>query len=158
MMKMDRSKAVILLSVVAFAAILGGWYVTAYATGTNGTSTMLGPCEPGSGITGCGRMLGRLIRNGFVEVSAEYEQNIINIAESDEDVQNLLADGYTVTGVRPIIKSIVNADGDVTLRATNAIVMLTSEDATGHAAVWVDLDAGSVTKIVILSRTVIDKS
>ena len=52
MMKMDRSKALILLSVVAFAAMLGGWYVTAYATDNNGNSTMLGQCEPALGFRG----------------------------------------------------------------------------------------------------------
>ena len=158
MMKIGRTKALFLLSVVAFAAVLGGWYVTAYASATNGDSAMLGPCEPQLGSRGGGRMFGRLARNRFVEVSAEYEAKIIEIAEGDVDVQNLLADGYTVVGVRPIIRSVVDADGDVVVRARNAVVVLRSEDGMGGAAVWVDVDLGSVTKIVILSRTVIDKS
>jgi len=81
---------------------------------------------------------------------------VINIAKNDTDVQNLLADGYNVTGVRPIIKTIVEGDGSVVTKATSAIVML-EKDTTGHASVWVDLEQGKVTKIVILTRTVIEK-
>ena len=162
---MDRSKALILLSVVAFAAMLGGWYVTAYATNNSGNSTTLGLWRPGieltpelcgSGFKG-GRMPSGWGRNGFVEVSAEYNQTVINIAESDSDVQNLLAEGYSISAVRPIIKSVVQADGTVVTKATSAIVILT-KDTTGTASVWVDVTAGKVTKIVILTRTVIEKS
>jgi len=81
---------------------------------------------------------------------------VINIAESDQDVQNLLNDGYNITGVRPIIKARVEASGDVVIKATSAIVML-EKDTTGHASVWVDIEEGKVTKIEILTRTVIEK-
>ena len=162
---MDRSRILILLSVVAFAAMLGGWYVTAAATNSSGSSTALGlgrsgdelPPELGElGLNG-GRMHGGGGRNGFVEVSAEYNQTVITIMESDSDVQNLLADGYSISDVRPIIKSVVQADGTVVTKATSAIVILT-KDTTGTASVLVDVTAGKVTKIVILTRTVIDKS
>jgi len=171
MMKIDRSKALILLSVVAFAAMLGGWYVTAYATNNSGNSTTLGlrgfgveyararlrvPELRGLGFKG-GRIPSGWGRNGFVEVSAEYNQTVINIAESDSDVQNLLAEGYSISAVRPIIKSVVQADGTVVRKATSAIVIL-EKDTTGRATVYVDVTAGKVTQIVILTRTVIDKS
>jgi hypothetical protein len=165
MMKMDRSKALILLSVVAFATMLGGLYVTAYATNSSGNSTAFGlrgsgiemaPELFGSGFKG-GLMPGGMGRNGFVEVSAEYNQTVINIVESDSDVQNLLAEGYSISAVRPIIKSVVQADGTVVAKATSAVVILT-KDTAGTASVWVDVTAGKVTKIVILTRTVIDKS
>jgi len=155
--KTDRRKALILLSVVAFAAMLSGLYVTAYATNNDGNSTTLELWEPGLGFRGGGRTLDGCSRNGFVEVSAEYNQTVINIAESDEDVQNLLAEGYSISGVRPIIKTVVEADGSVVTKATKAIVML-KKDAKSTASVWVDLNAGSVTRIVILTRTVIEKS
>ena len=162
---MDRSKSLILLSMVVFAAIVGGWYVTAYASNSNGKSTILGFGEsdselaPGlmeSGFIG-GRMRGGMGCNGFVEVSAEYNQTVVTIVENDTDVQNLLSQGYSISDVRPIIKSLVQADGTVGTKATSAIVNLT-KDTTGAASVWVDVTAGKVIKIVILTRTIIDKS
>lgn len=158
---MNRSKALILLTMVAVAAIFGGIVLTSYGAdngeeNSNGFpewsngGMMQGTCGgPRGGPRGRGGF-------GFLEVSEEFKENVINIAEGDEDVQNLLADGYNVTGVRPIIKSIVEADGSVETKATSAIVML-DKDTTGKAAIWVDLEANQVTKIVILTRTVIEK-
>jgi hypothetical protein len=99
-------------------------------------------------------------RYGFLEVSEEYEAEAISIAteSGDPDVDALLAEGYSVKGGRPLIKSIVDGNSDVTTTATNAIVILENESIMSHAAVWVDLDTDSVTKIVIVTRTVIDKS
>ena len=160
-----KSKATILLTMVAVSALLGGIAVTAYATNdgeenSNGFPEwfngrmMAGICGmprggPRRGPRGWGR-------GGFVEVSEEFEENVISIAESDEDVQALLDDGYSVAGVRPIIKSLVEADGNVETKAANAIVVL-EKDETGRARAWVDLEETKVTKIVILTRTVIEK-
>jgi hypothetical protein len=111
---------------------------------------MLGPHQGPHGGRGFGRGF------GFVEVSEEFEANVLAIAESDEDVQALIDDGYNVTGVRPIIKTVVDGEGNVITQATDAIVMLEKED-TGRASVWVNLDEAKVTEIVILTRTVIEK-
>jgi len=142
---------------VAVAAILGGIVLTTYAAdngqeNSNGFAEWInGRMMPGT----CGWSRG-WGRNGFIEVSEEYEENVINIAESDDDVRGLLTDGYSVTGVRPVIKFSVDADGDVVTKATSAIVML-EKDTTSYASVWVDLEEGKVTEIVILTRTVIEK-
>ncbi len=165
MMKTDKNIALVLLSVVAFAVLLGGLYMTAYATDDSGDSTApvltapqggWAPRLGGLGLKG-GMMRGRGGCNGFVEVSAAYNETVISILESDSDVQDLLADGYSVSAVRPVLKTTVEADGTVVTRATSAIVELT-KDTTGRATVWVDVTAGKVTRIVILTRTVIDKS
>jgi hypothetical protein len=146
---------------VAVAAIFGGIALTTYASENGEENSNDFP----EGFNGemmpetCGLPRGRLRGHGcfgFVEVSEEFKQNVINIAESDEDVQNLLADGYNVTGVRPVIKSVVEADGTVVTKATDAIVIL-SNNTTSRASVWVDVEEGTVTKIVILTRTVIEK-
>jgi len=161
---MNRSKALILLTMVAVAAVLGGIALTTYAADNGEENSndfpewfnermMAGTCGMPCGRGRGGFALGRY---GFVEVSEEFEENVVNIAESDEDVQGLLADGYNVTGVRPIIKAIVEADGSVVTKATSAIVIL-CKDTTGKASVWVNVEEGTVTKIVILTRTVIEK-
>jgi hypothetical protein len=90
-------------------------------------------------------------------VSEEYKTNVITVAENDTDVQALMAEGYNVTDVRPIIETIVEADGTVTMKATTAIVALV-KDTTGRAMVWVDIESVTVTRIEIHSITIIDKS
>ena len=163
--------ALALLSVVAFAAVIGGFLLTTQAadttvttdanTANTATITVDSNCSDVLGWNFGGMGFGRHGFGGFggfgpVEVSSEFEQNVTNIAKSDTDVQNLLADGYNITSVRPVIKSVVDADGYVTTKATSAIVML-QKDTSGRASVFVNLEEGKVTRIVILTRTVIEK-
>lgn len=166
-MKIDKMKALILLSVVAVAAILSGIVWNAYSTanacptvnGENNWNSFAG-WHNGGVMTETqgwprGGMRGRGCF-GFIEVSEEFKTNVINIAKNDQDVQNLLNEGYNITGVKPIIKTIVEGDGTVVMKATNAIVML-EKDTTGRAIVKVDVENEKVTEIVILTRTVIEK-
>ena len=92
---------------------------------------------------------------GF-EVSSDFVQNVTNIAKADTDVQNLLNNGYNVTGVMPVIRSIIDGNGNVVTKATNATLIL-EKDTTGRAFVSVDLEQSKVTQVVILTRTVINK-
>jgi hypothetical protein len=114
-------------------------------------------CED-SGFGGPGMRFGRHGFGGFgqIEVSEEFKQTVTNIAGNDTDVQNLITDGYNVTSVRPIIKTVIDAEGNIVTKATSAVLML-QKDTTGHASVMVDIDQAKVTQIVILTRTVIDK-
>ncbi len=103
----------------------------------------------------------RFGRHGFgcfgpIEVSEEFEQTVMDIAESDTDVQSLIIEGYNVTLVRPIIKTVVDSEGNVVTKATNAVLIL-QKDTTGHASIMVNIEEAKVTQIVILTRTVIDK-
>jgi len=156
--EIDRKKALILLSVLTLIAIVSSAALTVYAADDDGdiakgfAGWLNGRMQMGR--CGWGRGRGRL---GLIEVSEEFEQNAIAIANEDGDVQGLLEQGYTIVGVRPIIKTIIDGNGDVTTKATDAIVMLTDDDATSRASVWVDLEEGKVTQIVILTRTVIEK-
>lgn len=149
---MTKSKTLILVAVVAMAVMLSSLYMTAYATNSVGSTSD----RPAGMVLSPGRdMLGKG-PHGFIEVSAEYEAKVISIAKSDSDVQKLLADGYNVTAVRPIIKTVVDVNGGVTMKATSAVVML-EKGTTGRASVLVNLDTAKVTQIVIQTRTVIDK-
>jgi hypothetical protein len=117
------------------------------------------------GFPQCGHMgrnglgFGSTIRGGLgfgstISVSEEFKENVMNIAKSDSDVQNLLNAGYENTYIQPIINATVQGNGDVTIKATGAIVTLRNNE--NLALVQVDLVAGNVTRIV--QRTVIEKS
>lgn len=92
-----------------------------------------------------------------LEVSEEFKRKALNIAEGDPDVQNLLREGYNITTVKPIIKAVVQGSGEVTMKASGAILVL-RKNTSGLANVEVDIEAGKVTRIIIHSRTVIQKS
>ncbi|MEM2931147.1 MAG: hypothetical protein QW797_09870 [Thermoproteota archaeon] len=100
---------------------------------------------------------GRLKRGwGPIEISEEFKNNVVNIAKSDPDVQNLLSEGYNVTCIQPIIKTVVEADGSVVAKAKSAILTL-RKNTSGMAFIWVDVENSKVTRIEIISRTVIEK-
>jgi hypothetical protein len=158
--ELERKIKTLMISTVLILAILSGVAAIVYANGVaNGTSTepgiMLGYGGCPSGGHGFGRR-GFGWGGGSITVSQEYNDTVINIVQNDSDVQNLLADGYNITDVRPIINTIVEADGTVTMKATTAIVML-SKNTTGRAFVTVNVEEEKVTEIVILTRTVIEK-
>ena len=178
-MSIDRKiTALTLLTLVALAAVMGGFLLTTQATDTSGT-TETATENTTAVITDAGCSVvsdwnvggmgfggpGHRHKGGFggfgsgfipVEVSAEFEEKVTNITKSDTDVQQLLDEGYNVTRVMPIVKTIIDGDGNVVTKATNATVML-EKDTTGRAIVSVDLEQEQVTQIIILTRTVINK-
>jgi hypothetical protein len=161
-----KTTTLILLTVVACAAITGGFLLMKQASGASDTNNTIVTNTNGAewwsyGGTGFEpRPAGGPGRNRGcypVEVSDEYVQKVIAIADNDSDVQNLLAAGYNITSVRPIIKNVIDANGYLTTRATTAVLVL-QKDSNNIARVTVDIDQGKVTQIVTLTRTVIDKS
>jgi hypothetical protein len=159
-----KNSALILLTLVAFASLLGGVLVTIHASDANSTDSNVTTATIGNLGLGLGETFGscpRFSRHGIggfgaIEISSEYNQTVTNIAENDSDVQNLIAQGYVINGVRPIVKNVVDGQGIVTTKATTAIVVLT-KDTSGYARALVDIDQSKVTEIVILTRTVIQK-
>jgi len=162
-----EGKTKILMISAAVLTILSAIAAMVYANGTgNATSTTAdfaydygnyfhgteGPLGGHGNRGGCGP-------GGFggpVTVSQEYKDNVINIAKNDTDVQELIAEGYNITDVRPIISSTVEADGTVTTKAATAIVTM-DLNTTGRAFVKVDVTQAKVTRIEIFTRTVIEK-
>ena len=92
-----------------------------------------------------------------IKLSTEYTETVNTILEADADVQTLIAEGYNVTSIRPIINSVVEADGSIVTSATTAVVKL-ENGTSGYAVVNVDVSQDAVTQIVIFTRTVIDKT
>lgn len=91
---------------VAILAVLSGVAITALAASGQNTitigqnTTVLGP-----------NVMGRVGRGQWSISKA----NVINITEQDGEVLlDLLDKGYNVTGIRPIIVSVIDADGVVT--------------------------------------------
>jgi asparagine N-glycosylation enzyme membrane subunit Stt3 len=92
-----------------------------------------------------------------IEVSQEYTDNVNAILNSDTDVANLIAEGYNVTSIHPIVKSVVQGDGSITTAANTAVVTMTN-GTSGQATVTVDVTNATVTQITTTTRTVIDKT
>ena len=180
----NKIKALGLLSLIAIAAVIGGVLLTVKAddnsnsTNTNTTLTTDSSTDNSTSTAtntsipwNCGFLgFGRHGRMGFggpggpggfgglgqIEVSADFTANVTSIAKADSDVQNLLASGYNITMIRPIIKTVIDGQGNVVTQASSAIVML-QNGTTGHSSVLVDLEKGKVTEIVTTTRTVIQK-
>jgi hypothetical protein len=177
-----KTLALTLLTITAFAAIVGELMVTAQATETNSAATdtnttvttyqssdaavlqywdvggnMTGEQGFGGGPRGHGGGGGFMGGMGNIEVSSEYTANVNAILEADTDVQNLISEGYNVTSIHPMVKDIVEADGTIATKANTATVML-QNGTSGYATVSVDIENAKVTQIVIITRTVIDKT
>jgi hypothetical protein len=173
----NKIKALGLLSLIAIAAVIGGVLVAANAqttstptttpttTTTNPTGIPIGDRMelggPGGfhGRGGCGGFGGRF-GGGFggIQVSADFTNNVTNIAKADSNFTNLLNSGYNITSITPIIREVVDGNGNVAQQATSAIIMLsngTTNGTTGRAIAVVDLTTMQVTKIVTDTRTVI---
>lgn len=174
-LKLERKVKVMMVTTVLILTILSGIAFLAYAS--RGTSDLNALMTYANGATNDANTIGNVTCNyggfyggmrafagpdhrwrpgEFLTVSQEFQDNVVNITESDSDVQKLLADGYNITGVRPIVSATVEADGTVTMKATTAIVTL-AQNTTGRATVWVNIEQAKVARIVILSMTVIEK-
>jgi hypothetical protein len=95
--------------------------------------------------------------NSNIEVSSEYNSTVNTILSSDSDVANLISEGYTVSSINPIVKSIIGSDGTITTKASTATVIM-QNGTSGIAKITVDVTNAKVTYIETITRTVIDKS
>jgi hypothetical protein len=178
----SKTKALALLSVIILATVAGSLILISNAkadtnnTGTDTTTTAVTPEQTitangncpfaiddrfgGPGFRGCPRGGMGHVHDfgglGATQISDEYKANVTNIANADSDVQNLLAQGYNVTAIRPQMTTTVDANGNVVMKATSAYLILT-KDTSGRAIVQVDLTNSQVTRIIIETRTVIQK-
>jgi hypothetical protein len=169
--KIESKTKALIISAALVLAVLSGIAYMAYANGETNDSTTA-TTIPWSDLSqfyaGNSTFVGREASDGrcgrggrgpgmTITISEEFKANVLNITESDSDVQQLLSEGYNVTAVRPIIENTVEGDGSVVTKATSAVVMLT-KDTIGYASVWVDVEAAKVTRIEIITRTVIEKA
>jgi hypothetical protein len=93
-----------------------------------------------------------------VELSEGFEQKVMEIAESDVDVQKLLNSEYNVSSIMPVhMKLTVQENGQVIMEVDKVLLILT-KDKYNRASVEIDFKAEKVTRITIINVTVIDKS
>jgi len=177
-----KSAAISLILLTTLAAAVGALTLTALATTeTNSTTTDTNTAEA-SQYTNQMQFDGNMMMNsqafsgfgggpgghgghggGFmggmanIEVSTEYTANVNAILDNDTDVQNLVSQGYNVTSINPIVKNVIGGDGTLTTQATTAIVTM-QNGSSGYATVKVDVANSTVTQIITITRTVIDKS
>ncbi len=114
--------------------------------------------EQGFGGRGHGPRM-ESIGNGMygLEVSSEYTANVNAILGNDTDVAGLIAQGYNVTSINPIVKNVIEGDGTLATKATTTIVTM-QNGTSGYVTVNVDVTNCKVTQITLITRTVIDKS
>jgi len=94
-----------------------------------------------------------------IELSEGFKNRVLEIANSDADVQNLLNEDYNINDIKPMhMKLTVQEDGQVTAQVDKVLITLTKEGGYNRAFVEVDLKEERVVKITIVSVTVIDKS
>jgi len=103
------------------------------------------PCNVGRGFgTAWGVKWGR---PWGVEVSSEFEGKVLSILRSNENVSKLLDEGYMLSRIIPAgVKVFIGGDGAVTLKVVKVIAELTKDSS--KVRVWVDVEGGSVVKIV----------
>ena len=106
-----------------------------------------------NGTIFAGNLSGGMMPGGFgsIQVSSAFTQNVTNILQNNPDTQNLLAQGYNITSIRPVISTVIDGNGNVVMQATSADVIL--QGTNGRALVVVDLTSATVTKIVTTTVT-----
>ncbi|MEM1607335.1 MAG: hypothetical protein QXW55_04780 [Candidatus Bathyarchaeia archaeon] len=97
-------------------------------------------------------------RRAELELSEEFKERVLDIARRDEDVQNLLSEGYNFSCIRSVhIKSVVQENGQVTIEVNEVLLVLTKNECN-RAFIEVDLKAERVIRIIIVNVTVVEKS
>ena len=142
-----------MLCVVVIATVLGSWYYTAYAV--DAENDPVDCVIRGSPVRRL--WLWARGRYRFVDISDEFKSKVIEIVDNDPDGAALLAEGYTFKEVRPNIQVTVGAEGELTAKVVEAILVLERDETKSHAAVWVNIEEERVTRITTLTRTVIEK-
>ncbi|MEM1612102.1 MAG: hypothetical protein QXH02_01965 [Desulfurococcaceae archaeon] len=146
--RMNVDRKIAMVAVLAAVAVIAGYVIVTYAQETNNTTSTVTPTTPSTWIPLKG--YGVIWRKGFkvqlmhnIEVSPEYNSTVINILKSNSEAQQLLNQGFSIAWIKPVIKAYISGSGDVTLKATQAIVALTN--STSVYVYSVDISNNTVT-------------
>lgn len=164
----DRRSVAILAVGLALATILAAGSILVYARGSRAGGEPITGSAPTAWALPTSRLCthdprvaqklkvkaGSILGPRLV-VSEEYVERVLGIAQSDVNVSRLLEEGYNVTKVKPIVRAYVGADGSVSLRADEALVVLRKDRSV--AVVLVSLSEERVTRLVVHAVTVVEK-
>ncbi|MEM1645568.1 MAG: hypothetical protein QXL96_06840 [Ignisphaera sp.] len=88
------------------------------------------------------------VRSGIaVEISNEFKEKVIKILELNPNTSNLLANGYNITYIKPIINLIVQGDGSVVMKVIRAIVLMV-KPGEGRVLAYVNLETSTIEKLI----------
>jgi len=85
----------------------------------------------------------------LVQVSLEYNETVMDILHSNEETSKLLAQGYNVISIRPVIRAYIEGDGTVVFKAQQALVVLSDGSVT--VTYLVDISSRAVTHIATIN-------
>lgn len=127
-MYMGLKKATVMATVIAVIIAVGaGYVISAYAQDSNNnTTTNIQSVTPGMPWTPHKR---GVLRIPAIEVSSEYNSTVMSVLESNSETSQLLSQGFSLKVVNPLIRAYVDANGEVILRATQSIAVLTNGTA-----------------------------
>jgi len=137
----ETKNIVIGIIVIAVVAVMAGYVISSHAQATTTQTTTY---QPQVLLKYHGRF-GRGLALSAVEVSPEYNSTVLNILRSNSETSQLMNQGYSVVAIRPLIKAYVNANGDVSFKATQSIVVLSN--STAVYTYLVDISNNSVNLI-----------
>ena len=152
---MNKKVAYGVIIVIALAVAIGGAWALASAQSTDNET--------------CGQAhitrLGLKARTWFewrwglpsrlVQVSPEYNETVMDILRSNEETSKLLAQGYNVISIRPVIRAYIEGDGTVVFKAQQALVVLSDGSAT--VTYLVDISSRAVTHIATINISALKK-
>lgn len=158
---MNRGLIIATVVVAVFVAVAAGYAVIAHAQENGGvtTSTTTGTLSTSTvapvpmAVPAPFKWHREAWRGGFraplawcLEVSQEYNSTVVKVLESSSETKQLLSQGYSVAWIKPIVKAYISGSGEVTLKATQALVALTN--GTAVYVYSVDLAGNAVTLVM----------
>lgn len=151
-MKTERRAALIAVVIVALIGLIAGGFLVAYAqSGTNNKVNSTAGAPVGSlALTKVHKWAWR-VKWGApvmwgVEVSPEYNSTVMAILRSSSETSSLLNEGYYVVSIKPVVKAYISGNGDITLKAAQAVVTLTNGDNAVYVYL-VDITNSTVTLV-----------
>lgn len=153
---MKKGKIVLVALLTAMMVVLISYLAYAETTNVNANTRSNSAIPTPPGVWKPLSVKGPRLAWKFIEVSPEYNSTVIKILQSSEDVSKLLGEGYRIASIRPLIKAYVSGNGDVTLKATEALVVLTNNSSV--YVYKVDISNGTVTLLFYINKAAIQGS
>jgi len=132
---MSTKKIVVIFAITAIiVAVVTGYLITTYAQEptTPLTSKPMIPMKyNNNNIVKYNKIPPhwRGLQISLIEIDPEYNSTVLDILKSNPETSQLLEQGFSVKAIKPLIKAYISANGEVTLKATQAITVLTNNTA-----------------------------